>query len=85
MHVIIRDSRGAAKEGVLLAANAFRVRVVFRGSGDTVELSRTGDEWFFSDCEPAEFEAVVATHDCTEFCSGISPRAQAAGRTELLD
>ncbi len=75
MHVIIRDSRGAAKEGVLLAASASRVRVALRGFGDTVELSRTGDEWFFADSEPAEFAAVVASSDCSSFCSGIHPRA----------
>jgi hypothetical protein len=80
MHLIIRDSKGITRQAVLLAASRGQFRLILPGMPDTLDLSRTGEQWSFADGETAEFEALVAAGDVRAVCSELFPRAQAAGR-----
>jgi hypothetical protein len=80
MHLIIRDSKGVTRQGVLLAASRGHFRLIMPGMPDTLDLSRTGEQWSFADGETAEIEALVATGDIQAVCFELFPRAQAAGR-----
>ena len=80
MHLIIRDSKGITRHGVLLAASRGQFRLIVPGVPDTLDLSRTGDHWSFADGETAEFEALVATADVQAVCAELFPRTQVAGR-----
>ena len=84
MYVTILDSNGGRREGILLAAGEFKMRVGFRGCTDTVELRRTEGHWVADDGEPVELESLVADAALGGFYSEMGARALAAGGCDVF-
>ena len=49
MYLLIRYPVGAIVEGVVLAHQKNRMRVAAAGFPDTIELRRSGNQWYTSD------------------------------------
>ena len=81
MHLLVRDSAGQIFEGVLLAAGAYSLRIVFQGFKDTAELRLADGRWMFDDGKTAEFESLITQSEWSNFCRTIHPRAQSVGAT----
>jgi len=63
MQLVLRDARGTHTNAVVLSGNTDRLRVVFRGGRDAVELRREGEEWFSEEGEVFEIDACIADGD----------------------
>ena len=77
MHLTICDSTGRRIDGVLLAASAYRMRVMFPGDSDVRELCRTYDQWTLETGEQVELE-VLATDGSLEL-SNFYPEVASGG------
>jgi len=59
MYLIFSDVNGNRYECVVIAGDAGRMRVAFRGGEDAVELTRRQNHWISDDCGPVEVESIV--------------------------
>jgi hypothetical protein len=59
MYMLIRYPVGIIVEAVVLAKGRDRMRVAAAGFPDTIELRRSGSQWFTSAREPIEFEFLM--------------------------
>ena len=58
---LIRYPVGAIVEGVVLARQKNRMRVAAAGFPDTIELRRSGNQWYTADREQVEFDFLMST------------------------
>jgi hypothetical protein len=73
MYLLIRYSAGIILEAVVLAKGTNRLRIAVAGFPDTIELKRSGSQWFTPTREPVEFEFLLAdAHQC-ESVSSLQP------------
>ena len=81
MYLLIRYPVGAIVEGVVLARQKNRMRVAAAGFPDTIELRRSGNQWYTSTREPVEFDFLMSTSHQAESISSAGPArvASAAG------
>ncbi len=87
MQMTIRyHQSGLRVDAILLAANSDRMRVVVARQRDTFELRRVDACWRTEDGIELEIEALVAMPgtEVADFCSGVYPRADTAGRASML-
>ena len=61
MYVLMRHAAGITVEGLILASNKNRMRVVMQGFADAVELKRRGNDWLDPHGLPMEFDFVMST------------------------
>ncbi len=82
MHLTICDSTGHRSDGVLLAASAYRMRVMFPGDSDVRELSRTYDQWTLETGEQVELESIATdgSLDLSKFYPEVVSRGYGAGQ-----
>jgi len=59
MLTIVRKANGRRVDGLVLAANADTMRVVFHEGNETTELSRIGPYWVTDRGELVEIEMVI--------------------------
>jgi len=59
MLTIARYSSGRRVDGLVLAAGADRMRIVFHGGNETTELTRIGDRWVTERGGLLEIEALI--------------------------
>jgi hypothetical protein len=69
MFMIIRDSNGRRREGILLAVSVDRMRVAVPGCEDVMELRRSRNQWIFAGGEPVKIEGMISGADLSGFCS----------------
>lgn len=81
MHVLIRYPAGIIVEAVVLAKGKNRLRVAVAGFSDTIELRRSGSQWFAPGRQPVEFEFLMSEPHRSEgvFFSTRGRVARAAG------
>ncbi|HXB67077.1 MAG TPA: hypothetical protein VNY05_02475 [Candidatus Acidoferrales bacterium] len=81
MYMIIRYPVGVVVEGVVLAEGSNRMRVAAAGFPDTIELERSGPQWFTAARQPVEFDFLMSNAGQEEGVSAPSPllAARAAG------
>jgi hypothetical protein len=81
MYLLIRYPVGAIVEGVVLAHQKNRMRVAAAGFPDTIELRRSGNQWYTSTHQPVEFDFLMSTTHQAEPTSSGKPAcvASAAG------
>ena len=60
MYVLMRYQVGVVVEGVILANGKNRLRVAAAGFPDTLELKRSGTDWFDGGHERVELEFIMA-------------------------
>ncbi len=60
MQAIIRKSKGGRVEVIVAVVGRFTMRVIARGSRDTVELRSEYGQWVDEAGNPVEFEALLA-------------------------
>jgi hypothetical protein len=79
MYILIRYPVGIIVEGVVLARGPNRLRVAAAGIEDTIELKRSGKEWFTETRQPVEFDFLMSHAQSEEsaVCS-TPPRAAEA-------
>jgi hypothetical protein len=61
MYMLIRYPVGVIVEAVVLAMGRNRMRVVAAGFPDTIELKRTGSQWFTATWQPVEFDFLMSS------------------------
>jgi hypothetical protein len=85
MYLLIRYPVGAIVEGVVLAHQKNRMRVAAAGFPDTIELRRSGNQWYTSTREPVEFDFLMSTSHQAEPLSSTTPArvASAAGSSQI--
>src|SRR5580692_7696759 len=59
MYMLIRYPVGIIVEAVVLAKGRDRMRFAAAGFPDTIELRRSGSQWFTPNREPIEFEFLM--------------------------
>jgi hypothetical protein len=59
MYMLIRYPVGIIVEAVVLAKGRARMRIAAAGFTDTIELRRSGSQWFTPNREPIEFEFLM--------------------------
>jgi len=60
MYMLLRYSFGVVVEAVALQKGRSRMRVAARGDKDTIELRRSGEQWFTAAGEPVEFDFLMS-------------------------
>jgi hypothetical protein len=60
MYILIRFSVGIIVEGVVLASGPNSLRVAAAGMPDTIELNRSGEQWFSATGQPVEFDFLMS-------------------------
>lgn len=79
MYLQIRLSNGMIVEGVLLAQKKNRMRFVAAGFPDTIELKRSGAQWFTASDQPVEFDFLMScTHQGESGSSSMPARVARA-------
>jgi len=68
MFMIIRDSTGRRRQGILLAVSVGRMRLAVPGFDDVLELRRSRRDWVFEGGEPVKIEGIVSGADLSGFC-----------------
>lgn len=61
MYMLIRYPVGVIVEAVVLAKGRNHMRVAAQGSSDTIELKRSGQQWYTASQEPVEFEFLMSS------------------------
>ena len=86
MYLLIRYPVGTIVEGVVLAHRKNRMRVAAAGFPDTIELRRSGQQWFTSTRQPVEFDFLMSHSYQAETLSSSKPAyvASAAGSAASL-
>ena len=59
MYMLIRYPVGIIVEAVVLAVRKNRMRVAAAGFPDTIELRRSGAQWFTATRQPVEFDFLM--------------------------
>ena len=79
MYMIIRYPVGVIVEGVVLAEGTNRMRVAAAGFPDTIELERSGPQWFTATRQPVEFDFLMSStyqgESVSPLCSSLVARA----------
>ena len=76
MYLLIRYPVGIIVEGIVLAKGRNRMRVAAAGFPDTVELRRSGLQWFTAARQPVEFDFLMSdAQPCGSAASSRPPRA----------
>jgi len=78
MYLLIRYPSQIIVEGVVLATGRNRMRVVAAGLPDTIELRRSGSQWFTAARQPVEFDFMMSNRYHTEQVPSGEP-TRAAG------
>jgi hypothetical protein len=60
MYLLIRYPVGIIVEAVVLAKGRSRMRAAVAGFPDTIELKRSGAQWFTETGEPIEFDFLMS-------------------------
>jgi hypothetical protein len=60
MHMMVVYENGSRADAVVLAVGENRMRVVLRGSRDTVELRLLKEQWMTEEGDAIDIEALVA-------------------------
>jgi hypothetical protein len=80
MYVLIRYPGAIIIEGVALAQGRSRMRVVAAGFPDTIELRRSGQQWFTATRQPVEFDFLMSKcHLGENACSSRLARVATGG------
>jgi hypothetical protein len=81
MYLLIRYSVGIILEAVVLAQGRNRLRIAVAGFPDTIELKRSGSQWFTATHQAVEFEFLLSdTHQDESVSSlGAACVAKAVG------
>jgi hypothetical protein len=81
MYLLIRYPVGIIVEAVVLAKGRNRMRVAAAGFPDTIELRRSGPQWFTETSQPVEFDFLMSNAHAGETVSSSGPAgvARAAG------
>jgi hypothetical protein len=84
MYMLIRYPVGVIVEAVVLAKGRNRMRVAAAGFPDTIELRRSGPQWFTATRQPVEFDFLMSNHQ-GESASSSRPVcvARAAGAAAI--
>jgi hypothetical protein len=85
MYMLIKYPVGIIVEAVVLARGRDRMRVATAGFPDTVELKRSGSQWFTATRQPVEFEFLMCIAQLGESVSSLRPAglARAAGSAAI--
>lgn len=85
MYMLIRYPVGIIVEAVVLAKGRNRMRVAAAGFPDTIELRRSGSEWFTASRQPVEFDFLMFGAEQGENISSSQPagKARAAGAAAI--
>jgi hypothetical protein len=73
MYLLIRYPAGIIIESVVLAKGRNRIRVAAPGFPDTIELRRSGPQWFTATRQPVEFDFLMPTTHTGESVSSSRP------------
>jgi len=73
MYMLIGSSVGIILEAVVLAKGRNRLRIALAGFPDTIELKRSGSQWFTPACEPVEIEFMLSDAYPCETVSTVRP------------
>jgi hypothetical protein len=73
MYLLIKYPVGIIVEAVVLARGRDRMRVATAGFPDTVELKRSGSQWFTATRQPVEFEFLMSSANTGERVSSLKP------------
>jgi hypothetical protein len=73
MYLLIRYPVGIIVEAVVLAQGRGRMRVAAAGFPDTVDLRRSGSQWFTATRQPVEFEFLMFNAQSGESVSSLRP------------
>lgn len=76
MYLLIRYPIGIIVEAVVLAEGKDRMRVAASGFPDTVELTRSGYQWYAANNQPVEFDFLMSTDTRKE--SAPAPQTRTA-------
>lgn len=60
MYLLIRYPVGIIVQGVVLARGSSRMRIAAAGFPDTIELRRSGPQWFTETRQPVEFDFLMS-------------------------
>ena len=84
MYLLIRYPVGIIVEAVVLARGRNRMRVVAAGFPDTIELTRSGLQWFTAIRQPVELDFMMSNIHATQSASSSRSTAvvRAAGSAE---
>jgi hypothetical protein len=75
MYMFIRCPAGIIVEAVVLAKGRNRMRVAAAGSADTIELRRSGSQWFTATRQLVEFDFLMSNARPGEgVCSSMPAR-----------
>jgi hypothetical protein len=85
MYLLIRYPVGIIVEAVVLARGSDRMRVAAAGFPDTVELRRSGSQWFTATRQPVEIEFMMGNAQSDESVSSSNPAGltRAAGSAAI--
>ena len=85
MYLLIRFPVGIIVQAVVLARGGNRMRVIASGFPDTIELRRSGPQWFTETSEPIEFDFLMSNPHQGERASSSSQArvARAAGAAAI--
>jgi len=83
MYILIRYPVGIIVEGVVLAGGTNRLRVAAAGMPDTIELKRSGRQWFTETREPVEFDFMMSHAQSEESTSCPTPARVADARSTM--
>jgi hypothetical protein len=85
MYLLIKYPVGIIVEGVVLAKGRNRMRVAAAGFPDTIELRRSGPQWFTASRQPVEFDFLMSHAHQAERVSSSRPVcvASAAGSAAI--
>jgi hypothetical protein len=85
MYMLIRYPVGIIVEAVVLAKGRNRLRVAAAGFPDTIELRRSGPQWFTETRQPVEFDFLMSNANPGESVSSSRPArvARAAGAAAI--
>ena len=85
MYTLIRYPGGIIVEALVLAKGRNRMRVVVAGSSDTIELKRSGPQWFTATRQPVELDFLMSNaHPGDRVCSSRQACvARAAGSAPI--
>jgi hypothetical protein len=79
MYILLNYSVGVIIEGVVLARGRDRLRVVATGIPDTIELRRSGANWFTATQELVEIDFLMSHHEAHERVISSKTESKALG------
>jgi hypothetical protein len=73
MYLLVRYPVGIILEAMVLAKGRNRLRIVVAGFPDTIELKRSGSQWFTASHQAVEFEFLLSDAHQAESVSSLRP------------